>query len=93
MTDRARFWAELLSAWEQSGLSQAEFCRRLKRHRVVPQFTGAGSAGVRPRLAGYACRDRTTDSRESDSRSAICRARGGRPGWACFEVASQRQVT
>jgi hypothetical protein len=28
MTARARYWLDLLSAWERSGLSQAEFCRR-----------------------------------------------------------------
>ena len=28
MTERAKYWAGLVSAWEQSGLSQAEFCRR-----------------------------------------------------------------
>lgn len=28
MTERARFWAEQLAAWAQSGLSQAEFCRQ-----------------------------------------------------------------
>lgn len=28
MSDRARYWSELLRAWERSGLSQAEFCRR-----------------------------------------------------------------
>jgi hypothetical protein len=28
MLDRAAYWRRLLGAWEQSGLSQAEFCRR-----------------------------------------------------------------
>ncbi len=28
MTKRARYWSELVQAWRQSGLSQAEFCRR-----------------------------------------------------------------
>ncbi len=28
MTDRARYWSGLVSAWSRSGLSQAEFCRR-----------------------------------------------------------------
>jgi hypothetical protein len=27
-SERARYWSDLVSAWEQSGLSQAEFCRR-----------------------------------------------------------------
>lgn len=28
MSDRARYWAGLVAAWERSGLSQAAFCRR-----------------------------------------------------------------
>jgi len=28
MSDRAKYWARLVERWEQSGLSQAEFCRR-----------------------------------------------------------------
>lgn len=28
MTDRAKYWRRMLLAWERSGLSQAEFCRR-----------------------------------------------------------------
>ena len=28
MTERARYWADLVAAWARSGLSQAEFCRR-----------------------------------------------------------------
>ena len=28
MTDRAKHWHRMLTAWEGSGLSQAEFCRR-----------------------------------------------------------------
>ncbi|HSW46458.1 MAG TPA: hypothetical protein VLM89_12895 [Phycisphaerae bacterium] len=27
-TERAKYWSGLLGVWEQSGLSQAEFCRR-----------------------------------------------------------------
>jgi hypothetical protein len=30
MSDRARHWKRLVAAWEKSGLSQAEFCRRGK---------------------------------------------------------------
>ena len=30
MSERARYWQRLLAAWEKSGLSQAEFCRRRK---------------------------------------------------------------
>jgi len=28
MTDRAKYWQRMLRAWEGSGLTQAEFCRR-----------------------------------------------------------------
>ena len=28
MSDRAKYWQGLVAAWEQSGLTQAEFCRR-----------------------------------------------------------------
>ncbi len=28
MSDRAEYWEKLVRAWEQSGLSQVEFCRR-----------------------------------------------------------------
>lgn len=28
MSERAAYWRRLLGAWERSGLSQAEFCRR-----------------------------------------------------------------
>jgi hypothetical protein len=28
MTDRARYWRQLVAQWQKSGLSQAEFCRR-----------------------------------------------------------------
>jgi hypothetical protein len=27
-TERSRYWSELMTAWSQSGLSQAEFCRQ-----------------------------------------------------------------
>lgn len=28
MSDRAKYWRRLVAAWEKSGLTQAEFCRR-----------------------------------------------------------------
>lgn len=28
MTERARYWSDLMAAWERNGLSQAEFCRQ-----------------------------------------------------------------
>ncbi len=28
MSDRAKYWEGLVAAWERSGLTQAEFCRR-----------------------------------------------------------------
>ncbi len=30
MSGRAKYWQRLVAAWEKSGLSQAEFCRRRK---------------------------------------------------------------
>lgn len=35
MTERAKYWADQLDAWERSGLSQAEFCRRHGIKRVT----------------------------------------------------------
>ena len=35
MSDRARYWQQLVSAWEKSGLSQAEFCRRRRIKAVT----------------------------------------------------------
>ena len=28
MTERARYWSDLIAAWAQSGLSQVEFCQQ-----------------------------------------------------------------
>lgn len=30
MTERAKYWAAQLTAWERSGLTQAEYCRRCR---------------------------------------------------------------
>ena len=35
MSERGRYWTEQLAAWERSGLSQAEFCRRYGIKRVT----------------------------------------------------------
>lgn len=35
MTDRARYWRQLVNAWERSGLSQADFCRRRRLKPVT----------------------------------------------------------
>ena len=55
MTDRARYWSDLVAAWSQSGLSQAEFCR----HRSVNGGTFvwwkrqlANAAGIGPKRRG-----------------------------------------
>lgn len=37
MTDRVRYWRRLVDAWNKSGLSQAEFCRR---RRIKPVTFG-----------------------------------------------------
>jgi hypothetical protein len=37
MSDRAKYWQRLVGAWEKSGLSQAEFCRR---RRIEPASFG-----------------------------------------------------
>ena len=53
MTDRAKYWQRMLTAWEGSGLTQAEFCRRRglkavtfawwKRQLRGPSERGGGS--------------------------------------------------
>ena len=53
MTDRAKYWRRMVAAWESSGLTQAEFCRRrgLKAvtfawwKRQLGGSTGGGSRG------------------------------------------------
>ncbi len=55
MSDRAKYWAELVERWEQSGLSQAEFCRR--RHVNYGTFVWwkrqlANAAGDVPKQPG-----------------------------------------
>ena len=51
MTERAKYWATQVAAWERSGLTQAEYCRR----RRIKSGSFAwwkrqllGSAGARP---------------------------------------------
>jgi hypothetical protein len=54
MSDRAKHWQKLIAAWEQSGLTQAEFCRR--RGLKVVSFAWwkrkLGGAGARSQEPG-----------------------------------------
>jgi len=67
MTERARYWSEMLRAWQRSGLSQAEFCRQRgvnagtfvwwkrqlqKRAGDAPKRRGRPRQFVEVRLAG-----------------------------------------
>jgi hypothetical protein len=52
MSDRGRYWQRLVSVWERSGLSQAEFCRRRKIKAVTfgwwkRKLKGPGDRGGR----------------------------------------------
>jgi hypothetical protein len=51
MSERAAYWRRLLGAWEQSGLSQAEFCRRrgLKAVNLAWWKRRLRASGDRPR--------------------------------------------
>jgi len=67
-TDRARYWQQLVGAWEKSGLSQAAFCRRRKIKAVTfgwwkRKLRGAGRKSRRrvKRGAGRASRRRGAD--------------------------------
>ncbi len=51
MTDRAKYWQRMVTAWEASGLSQAEFCRRRGLKAVTfawwkRQLVGTGEGDV-----------------------------------------------
>ena len=60
MSNRAKHWERLLEAWERSGLTQAEFCRRRNVKAVTfgcwkRKLRGPGNrahAGSRPTAAG-----------------------------------------
>ena len=57
MTDRAKYWMRKLAAWESSGLTQAEFCRRRGLKAVTfawwkRQLVGTADRGGRGRNAG-----------------------------------------
>jgi hypothetical protein len=63
MSDRAAYWQRLLTEWERSGLSQAEFCRRrgiqagtLAWWKRRFRATGGAAGGRRERRAGRAVR-------------------------------------
>ncbi len=71
MTERAKYWATQLAAWERSGLTQAEFCRR-RRIR-------AGSfAWWKRQLLGPAG-GRPTPPADRPKRSAKASKQRGRP--------------
>jgi hypothetical protein len=61
MSDRAKFWAQLLGVWEKSGLTQAEFCRR----RGVKAVT---FAWWKRRLRSVGQRDRQGSGRSTATR-------------------------
>jgi len=57
MTDRAKYWMRKLAAWESSGLTQAEFCRRRGLKAVTfawwkRRLVGTTGRGGRARIAG-----------------------------------------
>jgi len=60
MGERARYWADRLAAWEQSGLSQAAFCRREGINggtfawwkQQLQKADGKASAPARARIQG-----------------------------------------
>jgi hypothetical protein len=55
MTDRGRYWRDVVRTWKQSGLSQAAFCRK---HGIKPVTFGwwkrklVGTAGTRRQCRG-----------------------------------------
>lgn len=57
MTDRAKYWQRMLSAWEASGMTQAEFCRRRGLKAVTfawwkRRLRGPSEQGGRGRRSG-----------------------------------------
>lgn len=62
MSDRARYWSELLRAWERSGLSQAEFCRR-RGIQAVSFSWWKRQLGMAARPTRPGARSQTGDSR------------------------------
>ncbi len=66
MTDRAKYWMRKLAAWESSGLTQAEFCRRRglkavtfawwKRQLAGAAGRGGHGRGPRRRASAGQCR-------------------------------------
>lgn len=100
MTDRAKYWQRMLRAWEGSGLTQAEFCRRRGLKAVtfawwkgqLPGPSKRGSRGGRSRGRGNADSGRSTTSfvevalPEATSRTARRVEAAGSAG-AGYEVA------
>jgi hypothetical protein len=98
MTERARYWSGQVAAWEQSGLSQAAFCRRERIHagtfawwkRRLQKAGGKSLSSGRGRVRGKRPTRReqwveARTSRPAGSRSPTdgsVRARRGRPAKA-----------
>ena len=76
MTERARYWAAQLAAWERSGLTQAEYCRRRgikavnfawwKRQLLGPSRERHRQPGKRTRPYGKSPRRRGRPAESSD---------------------------
>ena len=87
MTNRAKYWQRMVVAWEGSGLSQAEFCRRRGLKAVTfawwkRQLVGKPGRGGRDR--GDRRRIRGDCQRGGDARR---KASTGQKGPAFVEVA------
>ena len=77
MTDRARYWALQLAAWERSGLTQAEYCRRRrikagnfawwKRQLLGPSRERHMQPGKRTKPYGRSPRRRGRAAKSSES--------------------------
>jgi len=68
MTDRAKYWERMLTAWESSGLTQAAFCRQRELKAVTfawwkRQLRGPSNRGGRGRR-GQSRRSTSTGSNE-----------------------------
>jgi len=99
MTDRAKYWRRMLTAWEASGLTQAEFCRRrgLKAvtfawwKRQLGGSTGGGSRGRGARRPASVVQNKPSFVEVAlPGTGATGGSRASAPGTACeawYEVA------